>query len=77
MKNKKVKQFLLALTCAFTVMCTGLPVNAARAADTGVSPCYTGSCGCVMKIETMSLRSCVDNGNGTHTAVYNNICLPS
>ncbi len=74
MKNRRVKQALLALACAFTVMSAGLPARAAEAVspdNTQVSPRYTGSCGCVMQIEIMSLRSCTDNGNGTHTAVYN------
>jgi len=74
MKKKKMKQGLLALACALTMMSAGWSAKAAETAgadDAYLSDCYTGSCGCVMKIETRSQRSLTDNGNETHTVVYN------
>ena len=74
MKKKKVQQSLLALACAFALLSTGLSANAMEAAAeedaTFMSARLTGSCGCVMEIESMSKRNCVKDNDMTHTAEY-------
>lgn len=77
MKNKKLKQSLLALACVFTMMSASLSVRAEEAAwpeDAYLSVGITGNCGCsisTMDYLTVSRRTnTVNDGGKTHIA-YN------
>lgn len=75
MKNKKLKQRLLAFACILTMMSAELPVTAAEATeseDAFLTVGITGNCGCListMDYLTVSRRTCavIDNGK-THTS---------